>query len=286
MKKEDQYLQLLKRILQEGKDRTDRTGVGVRGIFGETLRFSLENNTLPLLTTKRIYWKGVVEELLFFIRGETDTKKLEEVGVNIWKGNTTREFLDSRGLTHLPEGDMGKGYGYQWRRFGEDGERPGVDQLKEMLRLIKENPTDRRIIMSAWNPQQLNQCALPPCHTLYQCWVDPKERELSASFYMRSVDCFLGAPFNFASYGLLTHLLAKSAGLKAKELVWMGGDVHIYRNHFAAVEQQIEREPMPFPQILIDKPLSSIEDIEGLSFSDIQLIGYNPQPTIKAEMAV
>lgn len=294
---ENNYLEMLKNILNNGSERKDRTGVGTKGIFGTQLRFSLENNVVPMLTTKKMFTKGVIEELLFFLRGETDTNKLMDKGVNIWKGNTTREFLDKRGLKDLPEGDMGKGYGFQWRNFGGyisqdvvgDGsyelfEHKGVDQLSQVIHTLKTNPTDRRIIISAWNPYQLPEMALPPCHILVQFYVD--NGKLSAQFYMRSVDTFLGLPFNILSYAILTRIVAKTVGMEAKELVFVGGDTHIYLNHFSQVVEQICREPYPFPTMTISKKLESVEDIEALELSDFHFEGYQSHPSIKAEMAI
>lgn len=293
---ENSYLQLLGHILTNGSSRSDRTGVGTIGVFGTQLKFSLEDNKVPMLTTKKMFSKGVIEELLFFLRGETDTKKLEAKGVKIWTGNTTREFLDKRGLQHLPEGDMGKGYGFQWRRFGEEQTwvgtdtedvkhiRHGIDQLTQVLHTLKTNPTDRRIIMSAWNPQQLPEMALAPCHLLCQFYVDGEN--LSCQWYQRSVDTFLGLPFNITSYAILTHIIAKTVGLKAKELIFIGGDTHIYSNHIPQVIEQISREPYPFPTIEICKDLSSVEDIENLQYNDFAIKDYQSHPAIKAAMAV
>lgn len=291
------YLKLLNNILQNGSERKDRTGVGTKGIFGTQLRFSLENNVVPMLTTKKMFTKGVIEELLFFLRGETDTNKLAAKGVNIWKGNTTREFLDKRGLKDLPDGYMGKGYGFQWRNFGGytdqvntgDGsyellEVPGVDQLKEVIHTLKTNPTDRRIIISAWNPYQLSEMALPPCHIMVQFYVD--NGKLSAQFYMRSIDTFLGLPFNILSYAILTRIVAQTVGIEAKELIFVGGDTHIYLNHITQVVEQIWREPYPFPTMTISKQLKTVKDIEDLELSDFHFEGYQSHPPIKAEMAV
>lgn len=286
------YLQLLTNILQQGSERNDRTGVGTIGIFGSQLRFSLENGKVPMLTTKKMFTRGVIEELLFFLRGDTDTKKLEEKGVYIWKGNTTKEFLKKRGLDHLAEGDMGKGYGYQWRKFGameKDWDlpgryNPGVDQLTNVIETLKKDPTDRRIIMSAWNPLQLSDMALPPCHTMVQFYAN--NGKLSSQFYMRSVDTFLGLPFNLLSYGILTHIVARTVGMEAKELIFCGGDTHIYRNHREQVLQQVAREPFQFPTLKINKFLTGVKDIENLTFSDFEIIGYQSHPAIKAEMAV
>lgn len=292
---EMEYLHLLAKILN-GNERSDRTGVGTYSIFGTQLRFSLENGKIPMLTTKKMFARGVIEELLFFLRGETDTKKLEVKGVNIWKGNTTREFLDKRGLSYLSEGDMGKGYGFQWRNFGGDNAYDianqniysptlvGTDQLSEVINTLKTNPHDRRILISAWNPNQIKEMALPPCHILVQFYVN--DNKLSAHFYMRSVDSFLGLPFNILSYAIMTHIIAKTVGMEAKELIFSGGDTHIYKNHIKQVLEQIVRNPYEFPTIKINKSLSTVKDIEQLTYEDFLIEGYQSHPAIKGEMAV
>jgi thymidylate synthase len=294
-----EYLRLLGNISNNGSERSDRTGVGTYSIFGAQLRFSLANNIVPMLTTKKIFSKSVIEELLFFLRGETDTTKLEEKGVNIWHGNTTREFLDNRGLHDLPAGDMGKGYGYEWRNFGGkitsnkyDNNKPsptnryaeGVDQLQQVINTLKTNPTDRRIIISAWNPKDLPEAALPPCHIMVQFYAD--KNQLSSQFYMRSVDSFLGLPFNILSYAVLTRIIAETVGMKAKELIFVGGDTHIYKSHLGAVMEQLTREPFDFPTMIIDKQLSNVQDIENLQFSDFKFENYQCCPAIKAEMCI
>lgn len=296
---EQKYLNLLQDILDNGEDRDDRTGVGTRSVFGRSLRFDLTNSKIPLLTTKKVYFKGVVEELLFFLRGETQTKKLEAVGVNIWKGNTSRDFLDKRGLTYLPEGSYGKSYGYQMRNFngntppeGSSERGPklidpttGVDQIKNVLDSLKNDPHGRRHLVSMWNPEQLDDMALPCCHYSFQFYVSNK-KELSCIFNMRSTDSFLGLPFNCASYGLLTHIFAKTLGYTAKEVIYNGGDVHIYKNHFDAVKEQLSRSPYEFPQLIINKDLNNIKDVENLQFNNFELINYNNYGSIKAEMAI
>lgn len=291
---EVQYLQLINSILNTGSTKEDRTGVGTIGIFGSQLRFSLKDNTFPLLTTKKMFLRGIVEELLFFIRGETDTKNLEKKGVNIWKGNTSREFLDKRGLNYLPEGSLGKGYGYQWRNFGGNEivlkgysnsyKRDGVDQLANALNLIKHNPSSRKIIVSAWNPQQLQDMALEPCHMMFQFQVD--NGKLNLLWYQRSVDTFLGLPFNIASYAILNILFAKAAKLEPGELIFAGGDTHIYKNHIDQAREQLQRVPYDFPKLKINANIASIQDIEQLSFDNFKVIDYNHHPSIKALMAV
>jgi len=288
------YLNLLSDIINCGSIKDDRTGTGTYSLFGTQLRFSLENNKIPMLTTKKMFTKGVIEELLFFLRGETDTKKLEAKGVNIWKGNTSRDFLDKRGLSYLPEGDMGLGYGWQWRNFGGEKEtayhttrhpvESGIDQVANLIKQLKEDPNSRRMIISAWNPKQLHEISLPPCHILYQAYVD--NGKLSAQFYQRSADFFLGSPFNILSYSILTRILAKISRLQAKELIMICGDSHIYTNHLNQVKQQISRTPYDFPKLKINKDLSLIEDIENLSFEDFEIINYNHHPAIIAPMAI
>lgn len=289
---EQAYLDLLEKILDTGSNKQDRTGVGTTGIFGSQLRFSLANNTLPLLTTKKMFLRGIVEELLFFIRGETDTKKLEDKGVNIWKGNTSRDFLDKRGLGYLPEGDIGKGYGFQWRNFGgnqksydyKNHPKDGVDQLSKALHMIRNEPNSRKIIVSAWNPSQLDEMALEPCHCLIQFQVD--SGKLNLLWFQRSVDALLGLPFNIASYAILNMLFAKATKLEPGDLIFCGGDTHLYKNHLQQASEQISRSPYAFPKLTINKEISSIEDMEKLSFEDFKLIDYQCHPAIKAEMAV
>lgn len=280
---ESKYLELLSNILDNGEKKSDRTGVGTLSVFGTNLKFSLENNTLPLLTTKKMAIKSIVEELLFFIRGDTDSKLLEQKGVNIWKGNTSREFLDKRGLFSYKEGEMGPMYGAQWRDFSRCDGQKGVDQLEQSLHLLKNDPNSRRILISAYNPNVSNLCVLDPCHLLIQFNVSGNN--LSCQWYQRSVDSFLGLGFNITSYAILTHLMAEAAGLKAKELIFVGGDTHIYLNHVNQIKEQISRTPYNFPTISIPK-VSSIQDMEKLSFEDFKINNYISHPSIKAEMAI
>ena len=245
--------------------------------------------SFPLLTTKKVYWKGVVEELLWFISGSTDSNVLKEKGVRIWEGNSSREFLDSQGLSHYDQGDIGAGYGFQWRHFGakytnmyDSYEGQGVDQLKDVIYKIKNTPDDRRIIMSAWNPTDLDKMALPPCHIFVQFWVDSNKKELHSQMYQRSCDVGLGVPFNIASYALLTCIIAKLCDLTPGDFHYCMGDTHIYKNHIDAIKLQITRDPYDFPKINI----KDITDIDNIKFDDIELIDYKYYENIKMNMAV
>jgi len=286
---EHNYLHLLQNILNHGEKRGDRTGTGVLSTFGESLRFSLRDGAIPVLTTKRVYWKGVVEELIFFIKGLTDNKYLQERNVHIWDGNTRREYLDKNGLSHLEEDDMGSIYGFNWRHFGAeykdchtDYTGKGVDQLAKAINLIKTNPTCRRIVISAWDPTVLDKACLYPCHILFQFYVNVEKGELSCQMYQRSVDCFLGLPFNITSYALLTHIVADICGLKTGDLVMVLGDTHIYSNHVEQCRKQLTRDPRSFPKLNIKNHHEKPEDYE---FDDFELVGYEPYPGIKAPMA-
>ena len=287
------YDALLSDVIENGEDRKDRTGVGTRSLFApESICYSL-SHSFPLLTRRKIFFRGVVEELLFFLRGERDTYRLEQLGVNIWHGNTTREFLDSRGLYHLDAGDMGAGYGWQWRRFNQPLKRenamfgpPAIDQIANVIESIKEDPYSRRHIVSAWNPAQLDEMALPPCHIMFQFYVSTNN-QLSCHMYQRSVDIGCGLPFNIASYALLTTIIAKGCGLGLRELTISMGDAHVYSNHVDRLKDMLEtREPRELPTLTIARDLKSIRDIEALCYEDIILENYNPHPTIKLEMAV
>jgi len=285
---EYQYLRLIQDIIQSGNKKEDRTGVGTISKFGAQMRFSLRDNVFPLLTTKRVFWRGVAEELLWFIRGDTNGKNLAEKNVKIWDANGTREFLDGRGLTEREEGDLGPVYGFQWRHFGAeykdmhtDYTGQGVDQLKECIDKIKTNPNDRRIIMTAWNPAALHLMALPPCHMFCQFYV--ANGELSCLMYQRSCDMGLGVPFNIASYALLTRMMAHVCGLKAGEFIHTLGDAHVYTNHVEPLQEQLKREPKPFPTLEFTR---QVTDIEDFVFEDFKLVGYSPHGPIKMEMAV
>jgi dihydrofolate reductase/thymidylate synthase len=286
---EYQYLKLVSELIAEGTPMGDRTGTGTLAKFGHTMRYSLQDS-FPLLTTKRVYWKGVVEELLWMIKGDTNANHLSEKGVRIWDGNGTREFLDQRGLPHREVGDLGPVYGFQWRHFGAKYETmhtdytgQGVDQLQDLINTIKTNPDDRRLIMSAWNPSDLTQMALPPCHMFCQFYVDKNRGELSCMMYQRSCDVGLGVPFNIASYSLLTLLVAQCCGLQAKEFIHVMGNTHIYANHVEPLREQAQRSPRPFPKVRLNPDIQNIDDFRS---EDIFLEDYHPAPKIQMEMAV
>lgn len=287
---EMQYLDMCRDIIDNGVERGDRTGTGTLSKFGTQMRFSLRDGTLPLLTTKRTFWRGVAEELLWFVKGSTNANDLAAKNIHIWDGNGSREFLDSRGLEHREVGDLGPVYGFQWRHFGAtykdmhtDYTGQGVDQLAECIDKIKNNPEDRRIIMSAWNPADLNVMALPPCHMFCQFYVDTKKNELSCQMYQRSADMGLGVPFNIASYALLTHMIAQVTGRKPGDFIHTIGDTHVYLNHVDALKEQLDRPPRAFPKLKIN---TETRDIDGFSFEDFEVIGYKPHKTIAMKMAV
>jgi thymidylate synthase len=288
---EQQYLNLIKNILENGTWEEGRNGK-TKSIFGNMMRFSLKDGKIPILTTKKTAWKTCLKELLWFIRGDTDNKLLQEQGVHIWDGNTTREFLDSRGLTDYREGLIGPGYGFQWRHFGGDydssaagvkeGGNPGVDQLQQIIDALKDpaQRTSRRLIMSAWNPQQLDEMALPPCHILCQFNIHDGNK-LSCSMYQRSNDEACGTTFNIASYSFLTHLIAKHCGLEAYEFVYFKGNCHIYEDHVDGLKLQITREPFPFPTVSIKQVRENINDYH---IDDFILENYQHHEPIKFQM--
>lgn len=285
---EQDYLDLMMHIKTYGTKRDDRTGTGVISSFGHQLKFSLRNNVIPLLTTKRTFWKGIAEELLWFIRGDTNSNYLKDRNIHIWDLNTTREFLDAKSLSH-DEGSIGPGYGFQWRHWNatyetmySDYTDKGIDQLDSIIKKIKETPTDRRLVMSAWNPEQIDQMALPPCHIMCQFYVHTNTQELSLHMYQRSADMFLGVPFNIASYGLLCHIVAKCCDLKPRELTMSFGDAHIYTNHVKQVSEQCNRQAIEFPTLNI---LTKRDNISDYVIGDLQLENYNPLPGIKAQMS-
>ena len=284
MHEEQQYLDLIQQVIAEGTDEVGRNGA-TRSIFGATMRFSLSGNRLPLLTTKKVAWKTCLKELLWFISGSTDNNVLKAQGVHIWDGNSSREFLDARGLTDYAEGQLGPIYGHQWRNFGGTADRVGVDQLAAVIDQLRNDPTSRRIVMSAWNPQQLPAMALPPCHVLCQFHItkssDGEPGHLSCAMYQRSCDLALGVPFNIASYSILTHLLARHCGLVADKLVYNMGNVHLYADHIEPIRAQLVLEPRPFPTLRI---ADQRPDIGDYTVADFVVVGYESHETIKFEM--
>lgn len=284
---EYQYLNLVQDIIQSGARKNDRTGTGTLSKFGCQMRFNLRRN-FPLLTTKRVFWRGVLEELLWFISGSTNAKVLQEKGIHIWDGNASREYLDSIGLSQREEGDLGPVYGFQWRHFGAeytdmhaDYTGKGYDQLIDVINKIRNNPDDRRIILSAWNPTDLKKMALPPCHMFAQFYVE--NGELSCQMYQRSADMGLGVPFNIASYSLLTCMIAQVCDLSPGNFVHVIGDAHVYSTHVRALEEQIKKQPKPFPILKIN-PVK--KDIDSFVASDFELVCYDPHQKIEMKMAV
>lgn len=283
---EMQYLNLIKNILENGTTETGRNGNTI-SIFGGSMRFSLSNNKIPILTTKKTAWKTCLKELLWFIRGETNNKILQEQGVHIWDGNSTPEFLKSRGLDY-EEGELGPIYGFQWRNFNGDyleketPPAPKIDQLQQIIDQLKnpETRTSRRLIMTAWNPQQLDQMALPPCHILCQFNIH-NNTKLSCAMYQRSGDVGLGVPFNIASYSFLTHLIAKHCNLEAHEFVYFLGNAHIYDDHIEQMKTQSDRIPYPFPTIEIT---ATKENINDYTVEDIKIHNYQSYEKISMNM--
>ncbi|MCL6516121.1 thymidylate synthase [Alicyclobacillus sp.] len=262
-----QYHELCERILREGVRKEDRTGVGTLSVFGHQMRFNLQEG-FPLLTTKRLHVKSIVHELLWFLRGDTNVRYLREHGVTIWD-EWARE-----------DGDLGPIYGKQWRSFtGANGKT--VDQIQWVIDEIRRNPNSRRLVVSAWNPPELDEMALPPCHVLFQFYV--ANGQLSCQLYQRSADTFLGVPFNIASYALLTHMVAHVTGLAVGEFIHTLGDAHLYLNHLEQVRLLLSREPYPLPRLRLNPAVKSIFDFR---YEDIEIIGYQAHPPIRAEVAV
>jgi thymidylate synthase len=297
----ENYHQALDQILYNGKDKLDRTGVGTRSIFGMQMRFDLRLG-FPAITTKKLAWKSVVSELLWFLEGSGDERRLAEIlhGTRdeskntIWTANAEADYWKPKSEY---EGDLGRVYGVQWRHWRKYAEqkdmgeahlggvrvaadRHEIDQIQQLIDGIKRDPGSRRHILTAWNPAELDQMALPPCHVMSQ--FDVTNGHLSCQLYQRSCDMFLGVPFNIASYSLLTHIIAKECGLKVGEFIWTGGDCHIYTNHFEAVKEQLSRDHRALPRLFI----SVDKKIGEYTVDDFVLEGYNPHPAIKADMAV
>jgi thymidylate synthase len=262
-----QYHDLLRLVLERGRPRSDRTGTGTLSIFGAQTRFDLREN-FPLLTTKKLHIKSIIYELLWFLRGDTNVRYLHEHGVTIWD-----EWADK-------EGDLGRVYGAQWRDWRGQNDAH-VDQIENAIAQIQSTPQSRRLIVSAWNPAEIDKMALPPCHVLFQFYV--QDGELSCQLYQRSADLFLGVPFNIASYSLLTLMVAQVCDLKPGDFVHTFGDLHLYRNHLEQAHEQLARDFRPLPRMKLNPAIKNIRDFQ---FEDFQLIGYDPHPSIKAPIAV
>ena len=301
---EEQYLDLISTVHSEGDERTDRTGVGTRSVFGATLRHDMKDGALPLLTTKRVYWKTAVREMLWFLTGNTNIRPLLENGVTIWSEWPHRHYVNDTGddvtLSDFESmiledddfaqrwGDLGPVYGKQWVDWDTyepvgDGlfrKGPGIDQVRRVVEDLKSNPTSRRHIIEGWNVAQLDEMALPPCHKSYQFHVS--EGRLNCLLYQRSCDMFLGLPFNLAGQATLTSMIAQQAGLEPGEIVWTGGDVHVYLNHSEAIEEQLGRTRRSLPRLRLRKA----PDIHSYAIDDFEVTGYDPHPPIKAPVAV
>ncbi len=262
-----QYLSMMRHVRDHGARKDDRTGTGTLSIFGHQMRFDLSQG-FPLVTTKKLHTKSVIHELLWFLRGDSNVRYLQENGISIWN-----EWADENG-------ELGPIYGVQWRSWPTpSGE--SVDQIKEVVDLLRDNPDSRRILVSAWNAAELSNMALPPCHTMFQFYV--ADGKLSCQLYQRSADTFLGVPFNIASYALLTHMLAQQTDLKVGDFVWTGGDCHLYLNHLEQVEEQLSRRPLALPRLAIKRRPDSIFDYQ---FEDFEILNYECHPHIKAAVAV
>ena len=263
-----QYLDLLRHVLEHGKFKADRTGTGTYSVFGAQARFDLRRN-FPVLTTKKVHLKSIIYELLWFLRGETNVRWLQERGVTIWD-----EWADKE------TGDLGRVYGAQWRDWRTADGR-SINQIDNIITQIKKNPDSRRLIVTAWNPGEIEAMALPPCHAMFQFFV--QDGELSCQLYQRSADIFLGVPFNIASYALLTRMVAQVCGLKPGDFVHTFGDLHLYANHVEQAKLQLSREPRPLPQMKLNP---AVKNIDEFKFEDFELVGYDPHPGIKAPIAV
>ncbi len=272
-----QYLNALKKIMDEGTDRPDRTGIGSRAIFGVPLRFKMSDG-FPAMTTKKLAFEAVKAELIWFLSGSQDVKELQKLGCHIWDANAESDYWKPKAKF---EGDLGRVYGVQWRSWKSSYNDAPIDQLGKAVKKLKENPNDRRIIVSAWNPAELDMMALPPCHLLFQFFCVGKK--LSLLMYQRSCDMFLGVPFNIASYSLLLHMVSQVVDLEPHECILMLADAHIYLNHFEQVKEQLSRQPMPLPKLWLNPEVKNIDDFK---MEDIRLVDYKYHLPIKAPMAV
>jgi thymidylate synthase len=284
---EEQYLNLIKKIIESGEIRETRNSI-TKSIFSERLEFDI-SNSIPFITTKKLAWKTVIKELLWFLSGSTDNQKLLDQNVKIWIGNSTREYMDSIGFTSREENDLGPVYGHQWRHFNAeyinqktDYTGKGIDQIKQVIDLLKNDPMSRRIILSAWNPSQISQMNLPPCHMFCQFYVSSK-KELSCMMYQRSADVGLGLPFNIASYAVLTYILGKLTNLKPNKLIINIGDAHIYENHIEILKEQITRKPFNFPTLEIN-PEKEFRKVEDFEINDFLVTNYSYHEILKMDM--
>ena len=266
------YEDLLREVLEQGAHKSDRTGTGTRSVFGRQIRFDLAES-FPLLTTKRVHFRSLALELLWFLRGDSNVRWLQERGVSIWD-----EWADQ-------DGELGPVYGVQWRSW-PTADGGSIDQIAKVVEQIRTNPDSRRHVVTAWNPAEVDEMALPPCHALFQFYVESREDgpgRLSCQLYQRSADMFLGVPFNIASYALLTVMIAQQTDLEPGEFVWTGGDCHVYDNHVAQVREQLSREPYPYPRLRLARRPATVFDYE---FEDFEVLGYRHHPAIKAPVAV
>ena len=262
-----QYLDFMRHVLDHGTEKTDRTGTGTRSVFGYQMRFDLREG-FPMVTTKKLHLKSIIHELIWFLQGSTNIAYLKENGVTIWD-----EWADE-------QGDLGPIYGYQWRSWpAPNGEH--IDQIAQLIQQIKSNPDSRRLIVSAWNVSDIPLMKLPPCHAFFQFYV--ADGKLSCQLYQRSADIFLGVPFNIASYALLTHMVAEQTGLDVGDFIWTGGDCHLYANHMDQVAEQLSRDPLPLPKLALKRKPATIFDYQ---YEDIEIVGYQSHPAIKAPVAV
>ncbi|MCF8445334.1 MAG: thymidylate synthase [Crocinitomicaceae bacterium] len=289
-----QYLNLVKDIISTGYNQSDRTGVGTKTKVGVQMKFNLRDNKLPVITTRRTFFRGAVEELLWFLRGETDITSMKNNNIHIWDGNTTEEFIRNRKLEGIvPTNSVGTLYGYQirnwngdWIEWRDNGKRTGIDQLAKIISLLKNDPESRRILISNYNVEQTETGVLEPCHTLYSFNVDAEKKELHSLLWMRSADFMCGVPLNILHISLLTHILAKLLGYTAGEFTFQAANAHVYNNHIPDANTQISRSPFPFPSLEIIPKIDSIEDIENLKFEDFVLSNYKCHEPIKYEMAI
>lgn len=287
---ETQYLNLLQKILEKGDEKSDRTGTGTLSCFGNMMEFDI-SKSIPLLTTKKVFVQSIIKELLWFISGTSSTLPLKEQGVNFWNENTSREFLNNIGLKHFSVGELGVGYGFNWRHYGATYDGPGdysgqgVDQLQNVIDDLKTNPSSRRLIVNAWNPAELDNVALPPCHMIFQfnsVKIDG-QRYLDCMMIQRSGDMFLGIPFNIASYSILTYMIAHLTDMKPRKFVHVIGDAHIYKNHVEQVKLQLDRSTFPFPILTFARDVKNIDDFK---LEDFKIENYRCHPYIPGKMAV